>query len=221
MSKPFAWSYSKLKNFESCPKRHWHIDIAKDVKEEDSEQLLWGNMLHKAAAKRLTVGTPLPAGMDTVEWWCSRLLASPGTILAEQKLAITKDFGPCEWFAKEAWYRGIADVLKINGDVALAIDWKTGKILEDAVQLALMAACIVAHHPTVMKIRTEFVWVKEGPNVSSRDDFDRNHMAVVWRNLWPRIEQLEHAHNTTSYPAKPGRLCRKWCPVTVCPHHGE
>lgn len=217
--KAFAWSYTKLKNFESCPKRHWHVDIQKDVKEEESEQLLWGNMLHKAAAKRLTVGTTLQPGMDKLEEWCQRLLTGPGVILVEQKLAITKDFGPCEWFAKEAWYRGIADVLKIHGPVALAIDWKTGKIIEDAVQLALMAACIFAHHPDVQKIRTEFVWLKEG-GVSSREDFDRNAMATVWRNLWPRIEALEHAHNTTSYPAKPGYLCRKWCPVTSCPHHG-
>lgn len=222
MSKPFAWSYSRLKNFESCPKRHWHIDLAKDVKEEESEALKWGDMVHKSAAKRLSLGTPLPDGMASagdLEKWCSRLLTGPGTILVEQKLAITKEFGPCEWFAKEAWYRAVVDVLKINDMVGLAIDWKTGKILEDAVQLALSAQCIFAHHPTVQKIRTEFVWLKEG-GVSTREDFDRNNMATVWRGLWHRIEALENAHNTTSYPPKPGRLCRKWCPVTQCPHHG-
>jgi hypothetical protein len=219
-AKPFAWSYSKLKNFEVCPKRHWHVDIAKDAKEAESEDLRWGNLVHSSAAKRLSVGSPLPQGMDKVEEWCQRLLQGPGTILVEQKLAIAKDFAPCDWFAKEAWYRGVADVIKINGAVALAIDWKTGKILEDAVQLALMAACIFAHHPTIKRIRTEFVWLKEG-GVSSREDFDRDNMAVMWRNLWPRIESLEHAHNTLSYPAKPGRLCRRWCPVAVCPHHGE
>lgn len=217
--KPFAWSYSKLKNFESCPKRHWHVDIQKDVKEEESEQLLWGNMLHKAAANRLSAGTALQPGMEALEEWCKRILEGPGKIHVEQKFAITKEFGPCEWFAKEAWYRGIADVLVIHGEVALAIDWKTGKIIEDAVQLALMSACVFAHHPEVQKIRTEFVWLKEG-GVSSREDFDRNSIATVWRNLWPRIEALEQAYNTTTYPPKPGFLCRKWCPVTQCPHHG-
>lgn len=220
--KPFAWSYSKLKNFESCPKRHWHIDIAKDVKEEESEQLAWGNMLHKAAAKRLSMGTALPPGMagaGKLEEWCARLLSTPGVLLVEQKLAINKEFGPCDWFGKDAWYRAVVDVLKVHDVVALAIDWKTGKILEDGVQLALSAACIFAHHPTVQKIRTEFVWIKEG-GVSTREDFDRAQLPVIWRNIWHRIEALEQAHNTTSYPAKPGRLCRKWCPVTQCPHHG-
>ena len=46
----------------------------------------------------------------------------------------------------EPWYRGIADVLKIAGSVALAVDWKTGKVIDDAPQLALLAACIFAHH---------------------------------------------------------------------------
>jgi hypothetical protein len=216
--KPFAWSYSKLKNFESCPKRHWHVDVAKDVKEPESEQLLWGNQVHKALAKRCSLGSALPPGMESYEKWCSRILTGEGNIYVEQQLAITKEFGPTEWFGKDAWYRGIADVLKINGAVALAIDWKTGKLLDDPVQLALMAACIFAHHPGIQKIRTEFVWLKE--NTSSREDFDRATMAVMWRNIWHRIEQLESAHKTTSYPAKPGYLCRRWCPVTSCPHHG-
>lgn len=219
--KPFAWSYSKLKNFEVCPKRHYHVDVAKDVKEPESEQLLWGNQLHKAAAKRLTLGTPLPPGMETVEAWCQRILTGEGNILVEQQLAINKEFGKCEWFGKDAWYRSIADVLKLMGPVALALDWKTGKILEDPVQLALMAACIFAHFPEVQKIRTEFVWLASGPGVSSREDFDRSAMPAVWKGLWHRIQQLEHAHNTTSYPAKPGFMCRKWCPVKQCPHHGQ
>lgn len=217
--KPFAWSYSKLKNYEACPKRHYHVDLIKDFKEEEGEQLLWGNQVHKALAKQISVGVPLPPGMEHFRKWTDRILASPGTILVEQQLAITRDFAPCEWFGRDAWYRGVADVLKITGPVALAIDWKTGKILEDAVQLALMAACIFAHHPEVHKIRTEFVWLKDG--CSSREDFDRGSMPTMWRNIWQRIEQLEHAYQTTSYPAKPGFLCRKWCPVSSCPHHGK
>ena len=42
--KPFAWSYSRLKNFEVCPKRHFHVDIAKDFREEEGESLVWGNI---------------------------------------------------------------------------------------------------------------------------------------------------------------------------------
>lgn len=217
--KSFSWSYSKLKNFESCPKRHWHIDIAKDIKEEESDQLLYGNTLHKVLAEAISGKNPLPQPFNHLQTWVDKLQPSAGArILVEQQLAITSDFGPTEWFGRDAWYRGIADVIKVVGPVALVFDWKTGKILEDGVQLALMAACVFAHHPEVQKIRTEFIWLKE--DATTRADFSREDMVKVWAGVLPRVKTLEDAHKSTTFPAKPGSLCRKWCPVDVCPHKG-
>ena len=217
--KAFSWSYSKLKNFRSCPKKHYHVDVAKDVKEAESDELKWGNLVHKRLAERLSKGTALPVGMERYEKWCQQILAGGGNILVEQQLAIDKNFGPCKWFGDEAWYRGIADVLKIMGPVALAVDWKTGRILEDSVQLGLMAQCVFSHYPEIQRIRTEFIWLKE--DASSRADFKREDMPTLWRGLWPSIEELKHAHDTMTYPAKKGGLCRNWCPVKACPHNGE
>lgn len=217
--KPFSWSYSRLKNFETCPKRHYHIDIAKDVKEDDeSEALLWGNEVHKALAKRMADGTPLPPAMKQFEGWCGRILTGQGKILVEQKLAITKDFGATQFFGRGAWFRGVGDVIKLVGNVALIVDWKTGRILEDSVQLALMAQCVFAHYPDVLRVRSEFIWLKEDAN--TRGDFSRDDMAGLWRSLWPRIELMKTAAEQMNYPPKPGGLCRRWCPVTQCPHHG-
>jgi hypothetical protein len=219
--KAFAWSYSKLKNFESCPKRHFHVDIAKDVREEESEQLAWGNTVHGALAARLAKGEPLPLAMEGYEHWCDRILqgADGHTLLVEQKLAINADFGKTTWFGHDAWFRAVADALVIAGPVALVADWKTGKILEDSQQLALSAAVIFAHYPDVLRVRSEFIWLKEDANTTGI--YDRNKMPDMWKNIWPRIEALKHANETQSYPAKPGRLCRSWCPVKQCPHHGE
>lgn len=223
-AKPFAWSYSKLKNYETCPKRHYHVDVAKDIKEEESENLIWGNLVHKALADRISKGIALPEGMTQWEKWAVGIItggsnSGGNSILVEQQLAIDKDFDPCAWFSPKAWYRSIADVIKITGPVALAVDWKTGKIVEDSYQLALMSACIFAHHPKVQRIRTEFIWLKE--DATSRADFKRSEMPEMWRNLWPRIELLVKAHETKEYPAKPGYLCRAWCPVKACEHNGQ
>lgn len=220
VKKAFAWSYSKLKNFESCPKRHYHVDIAKDAKEEESEQLVWGNEVHAALAARLSKKTPLPMPMKSYEDWCVKIEETPGELLVEQKLAINRDFGPTSWFAKDAWFRAVGDVIKLSPTVAVALigDWKTGKIVEDSQQLALSAACVFAHYPTVQAVRSEFFWLGEDARTSAT--MKRSDMAQMWRNLWPRIEALESAHDHTNYPAKPGRLCKRWCPVTQCPHHG-
>jgi hypothetical protein len=223
IAKPFSWSYSRLKNFEVCPKRHWHIDVKKDAKEdEESEALVWGDTVHKGAAKRLSTKQPLPQGLELLEPWCQRIEHGAGTILVEQKLAIASDFGKCGYFDKgdrPTWLRVVVDALKLAGPVALAIDWKTGKILEDSVQLALTAQCVFAHYPDVQRIRTEFIWLKE--DATTRADFARSDMAELWRQVLPRVDALKLAHDTTSYPPRPGKLCRSWCPVKQCPHYGE
>lgn len=216
--KSFAWSYSKIKNYETCPKRYWHYDVSKDVKEPEGEALQYGNAIHAALAAALT-GTPLPNHFKNMQSWVDRITTREGKILTEQKLAITDEFEPCDWFAKNAWYRGIADVIKITGRVALAIDWKTGKIIEDGSQLALMAQCIFSHHPEVERIRTEFVWLKE--DATTRADFSRTDMAEVWKGILPRVSLLQNAHETMTFPPKPGGLCRKWCSVHSCPHQGQ
>ena len=217
--KSFAWSYGKLKNYETCPARYYGVDVSKNFKEEEGESLLYGNTLHKVIAKRIGDGVPLPSPFKHLEAWAEKILATPGEVLVEQQLAITKELGPTEWFGRDAWYRGIADVIKIVGPVAVVLDWKTGKIVEDSVQLALMAQCVFAHHPQVEKIRTEFIWLKE--DATTRADFAREDMVGVWAGLLPRVDQLKHAHDTMQFPAKVGNLCRKWCPVTSCPHNGK
>jgi RecB family exonuclease len=218
--KPFSWSYSKLKNYRTCPKRHYHVDVARDVKEEESEALSYGNTVHKVLAQYVEHGTILPPVLaPTLKPWGDKVRAgSHDKLLVEQKLAIRADFSGCDWFAPDAWYRGIADVIKIKGPVALVIDYKTGKVLEDGIQLALMAACVFAHHPEVQKIRTEFFWIKE--DASTRADFTRADLVAVWNTLLPEVKQLEEAHRTSTFPPTPSGLCRKWCPVSSCPHFG-
>ena len=217
--KPFAWSYSKLKNFEVCPFRHYHVDIARTYQEEESEALTWGNAVHKALAERLAKGTDLPTGMQQFEPLVEKILGDGrGQILVEQKYAINKEFGKTGWFDSDTWYRGIGDVVKITGRAGLIGDHKTGKIVEDSQQLMLMAACLFAHHPELEVVRSVFFWLKE--DAETRQDYTRASMPKHWADLWPRIEQLEQAHSTNTYPKTPNRLCRSWCPVSDCEHHG-
>ena len=222
--KSFSWSYSKIKNYETCPKKSWHLDHAKDIKEEESESLQYGNAVHKALASALSGQGALPGPFKHLQKWVDRVNGGfEGKVVVEQQMAIRQDFGPTTWFGHDAWYRGIADVIKSIGpdpdnQVALVIDWKTGKILDDGVQLALMAACVFAHHPQIKKIRTEFVWLKE--DATTRADFTRDDLPQVWASVLPRVQMLETAIKTMNFPPKPGGLCRRYCPVTSCPHNG-
>lgn len=219
--KEFAWSYTKLKNWRTCPKRYYEVDVAKTYKEsDDNEHLKYGNFVHEALANRINAEhTPLPPTIRKFDKWATKILAGQhDTILVEQQLAITESLRPTSWFGSEAWYRGVADVIKKSGPVALVIDWKTGKILEDGVQLALMAQCVFAHHPEVQHIRTEFIWLKE--DATTRADFQRNDMAELWAKLLPEVNRLKIATEKNDFPPTPNGLCRKFCVVKSCPHHG-
>ncbi len=218
--KPFSWSYSKLKNFETCRKRHYEVDIAKRVVEEESDNLTWGNDVHKAMELRIGRGAQLPMGMGHYERWAVKVAAMPGQKLVELKLAITRELGPCGYFDKDAWWRGKVDVAVVNGVVAWAGDWKTGKILDEPVQLGLTAAAMFAHNPALAAVKCNYIWLKD--NVAGNDEiYRREDMPGFWAKLLPRVQAMEHAYNTTTYPADPGRLCRNWCPVKTCPHWGQ
>jgi len=218
--KSFSWSYSKLKNYRTCPKRYYLIDIEKKYQEDNqnNEALKWGDHVHKSFAARIGKGVAFPTDLIGFEEAAQRLLAVPGTKLVEQQLAIREDLSPCEWFAKDAWFRSIADYLCINPPVALAIDYKTGKIIEDSEQLALMAECVFSHYPEIQAVRTEFWWLKD--DAATRKDYRRDNRKETWRAVLPEVMTLKNAHDTMTFPPKQSGLCRNHCIVTECPFHG-
>ena len=220
--KTFSWSYSKLKNFESCAHRHYKVDIAKEFADEIGDSLVLGNQAHEALALAISKGKELPGKFEHLQKYVddvTRVGNVDGTeTLVEQKLAFREDFSPCEFFDNKAWFRGVIDVAQVRGPVAVIRDWKYGKVLEDSVQLALFAQLVFSHHPKVQKIRTSFEWLVHDCN--TREDFSRADMADLWTTLEPRIEAMRQAYVTGEYPARKNGLCRKFCPVRSCIHYG-
>lgn len=230
--KSFSWSYSKLKNGEICMKRHYEIDIAKTWKDKDdgdpNSPLVQGQRTHDAMHKRLKNLTPLPPDIIDYEFFAKiveKKAALPGAeLLVEQKYAVTRDFGPCGYFAGNVWYRGIADALvliPVTFDVWVAwvIDWKTGRIQDEPVQLALMAQCIFSHYPKVVKVRSIYYWLKE--HAETAEEFERADMVKFWPSMLRRVSVLEEAARTMTYPPTHNPFCKKNCPVQSCPFYGK
>lgn len=219
-TRPFAWSFSRLRGYQSCAKRFYHVNVLKDFAEEESDALSWGNQVHAAIRARITKNTPLPLGMGQWENLCIDTLrrAKGGKVYTEQKLGMNREFGPSGFFDTSVWLRTVLDLLVIKNNVALIIDWKTGRKDEESVQLGLFAAVVFAHQPQVLACRSEYHWL--GGGEPTRKDFRRGGMNEFWSGVLPDVTQLEQAFNTTTFPARPSGLCRKWCPVRSCPHYG-
>lgn len=222
--KPFSWSWSRLKNYRTCPKRHYHVDIAKEFKEDESDALLWGNQVHDAMAKRIARGVALPNTMQRYEDWPARVLAMTADgieLKVENKLAMDKMFQPTSFFDASTWFRAVIDVLGLNRPKrsAFTIDWKTGGTVNpEFEQLGLSAQTIFAHYPDVDEVLALYVWF--GHDTQTTKVYRRDDMQALWANLLPEIRKMNDAHDQLNYPAQPSGLCKKYCPVTSCPHHG-
>jgi len=211
-----AWTYSQLDTFENCPRKFYHLKVARDVVEPPTIHTEWGTKVHTAFENFVLNGELLPEGMTQWQPLANKIAAIPGEKVAEKQYAIDRNFQPCDW--KGAWTRGIADLVITKGKSAAVLDYKTGK-RKPTEQLDLYAAYVFHHHPEVEKVTTGFVWLKE-----QKIDWQprtRQEMPVIWQNLLPRVKKLESAYERDSWPAKTSGLCKAWCSVTSCEFNGR
>lgn len=216
-----AWSFSSREMYNTCPKQYQEVRVLKNfVDDPNTEWRIWGNRVHKAMELALRDGTPLPEGMTMWQNIADQFRALKGTLYTEQQLAIDEAFQPCDWFSKTTWCRFIVDAMWIDGDVAKAIDWKTGKPKVGSDQLALMALGILHHHPQVQEVRTRFVWLKNG-TTSKTETFKREQMPQLWQIFLTDIKRLESSLATNTWVPKTSGLCSQWCPVVTCQFNGK
>lgn len=221
MSKPFAWSYSALNSFETCPRRH-NLTKSKQVVEPQTDALLWGNKVHKALENRLKLKSPLAETMSAYEPLVAAIehRGRGGVIEAEGKLSTDRDYNPVGYFAPTVWVRGITDFTVVKKASAFVGDWKTGRPTPASAQLALCAALTFAYKPYLEKIITSFVWLQNGTTTNAV--YTKADLPDIWNEFHPRVKRMEHAIESENYPPKPSGLCRKHCPVprSMCEHSG-
>jgi PD-(D/E)XK nuclease superfamily len=220
----FSWSWSRLKNFRACPKRHYHIEVAKDIVEPQTEALRWGDEYHKAVAAHIEHGTPLPASVEkygVLPEVFRRHKERTGRVEVELQLAMDRDFQPTGWRDWDrTWLRGIVDVLCLSPRIALALDWKTGqKIQPEFEQLGLNAALVFAKYPTIETVHTTYQWIAH--NTETFNVFQRDEMVPFWNKLLPELKRWEKDASEMTYPPRPSGLCKRHCPVTHCVYHGK
>lgn len=197
-----AWSHTSLTSFETCPKKHYHTKVVKDVKEDFGEAASWGLKVHKLLEDRAKTGAPLPDYLSNCEPIIENILAKDGELLVEEKVALDINLNPVTFFDKSAWCRGVVDIGKVNDKNAVLLDWKTGKRKPENDQMRVFAAFSFAKFPWVEKITTGFVWLKD--NKLDKNLFTRRqHMQELWGEILPRVNRLDAAYQKDSWPAKP------------------
>ena len=217
----YATSFSALNNFETCPKKFWHLRVQKDVKEAEGEALRYGKKVHKALEVYVGKGKALPMEYRHMAEYVEQFKLFPGTKHVELEMAITQEYKPTGWFDKDVWIRAKLDLVILGDRKAALIDYKTGKMKDDGfTQLKLAAAMLMIFFKQIESVNMAYLWT-EHDGVMTTQTFHRDDFVEVWNELMPRLNHFEAAHVEGSFPANPSGLCKKHCPVTKCPHNGQ
>jgi len=219
MAKPITWSYSSLALYQQCPKKYYHLKVVKDIKEPLGEAIVFGNEIHKIAEEYVGKGRPIPEKYNHIEPALKSLKDMPGEKLCENKLGLTAELEPCGFFDRNVWWRGVADIIILQGDTALTVDYKTGKSSKYAElkQLEIVSLAIFKHFPEVKKVKAGLMFL-------FADDFIKTaYLADSQEELWGSwisdVGQLKASVENDMWNPKPNFTCRGWCPVTSCDHN--
>jgi hypothetical protein len=145
----------------------------------------------------------------------------PGEKHCEMKLGVRKTdsgYEPCDFFAKDVWWRGIGDVVVVQDELAFSLDYKTSKNAKyaDLKQLDILAAALFTHFPKVKKIKSALVFVV------SNEFVHKEHSAELrdsyFATFEPELDRLATAQETGVWNTNTSPLCR-YCPVVSCEHN--
>jgi hypothetical protein len=217
--KTVTWSHSSLKDYEGCPRRYYEAKVLKKYPFTDTQATIYGKELHEAAEFYIKDDKPLPQQFAFVKDTLDALKAKPGRKLCEHKMGIRADLSPCDFFDKDVWCRGIADLLIVNDDnlTARVIDYKTGNNkYPDREQLKLMALMVFAHFPHIRRVEGALLFVVKDD--IAKASFMVGEAEEYWWDYRERVARIEQAHESGVWNPKPTPLCG-WCPCTDCEYN--
>lgn len=217
----YTWSYSSLDLFNQCPHKYYRLKVKKDVKEPTSEHLIYGLDVHKAAEDYIKEGKPIPEKFSYLEPALNKLRAYKGEHLCEYRMGLTRNLQPCKFFDKQVWWRGIADLIVLQGDSAKIVDYKTGKSAKyaDTKQLELLSLAVFKHFPKVRRVKGGLLFVVANEFV--KDEYDVTQDKIYWQRWLTNTSRLEKSFETNVWNPRPNFTCGKWCPVKDCLHNGK
>jgi hypothetical protein len=188
-----------------------------------TDAIIYGNEFHKACENYIGKNEPLPNKFLYVKEVLDNLNSRRGIKLCEKKLGVTANLEPCDFYSKDVWFRGIADLLIIDvvGNMAWVVDYKTGKSAKyaDKGQLELMALSVFAHYPDIEKVNAGLVFVVANKLV--KETYEIVDRANLWEKWTSNYATMEKAFEADVWNPRPSGLCRRHCPVTECPHNGS
>ena len=215
------WSYSRIKAFEQCPKQFYHMKIAKDYKEQYTEAMRYGTEVHGVAEDFIRDDTPIPEKFAFLKGPLEALKRRQGKKFTEMRMGLTAELETCGFQDKDVWWRGIADLVIVDGTKAWVVDYKTGRNAEyaDKGQLELMAMATFKYFPEVTKVHAGLMFVIAKKFIKARYTIDM--LTDLWDKWLASFDRMQIAYDNDTWNARPSGLCKRHCAVIECVYNGS
>lgn len=205
-----AWSYSRLRDWETCPlkAKFKHVD---KLKEPDSPAMQRGSDIHKLAEEYVKGMLPkLPKELANFKKEFMELRKSRG-VLAEEQLAFDANFKLMDletgWFDRNAWCRVKMDLRCVTEKLMRLIDHKTGKKKDEhRDQLEFYALVGFIIEPKIDVVEAE-LWYLDvaGEEKITKEKFLRKDFEKIKQRWLKRVKPMLV---DTEFHPKPNPMCR-------------
>ena len=119
---------------------------------------------------------------------------------------------------KDIWLRGQYDLMIVNGDTGIMIDYKTGGSKYPKVdQLQCMSMMAFHYMPDLKYIKASLIFVEDGYK-TCQESYNRDKMQAYVDEWKSRAIPVMQSLKTNIWEPRENPLCG-WCPVVTCPHN--
>lgn len=221
-----AGSPSRVRDWDQCPLKFRESHITKSIKFTGNAATDRGGKVHSILSSHLQAPDLSPldeealagCNIKLIRSTVDKLLSGGQPPIVEVDLAFDRKWNRIGWFDPMVWYRIKIDAYKVDGEEALCIDWKTGKVRDDFAQLRDYAVAIFTCHPGVNRVQTAYLWV-DGDHRPTGQTYTRAQFPGLRAEIEANMARIEEGVRTKEFPKKPGILC-KWCAISpkLCEH---
>jgi len=226
MLKYTPYSYSKLSTFD-CPYKFKLNYIDKIKVFTENKALEKGTRIHQIIELYNPYSKTLPLFEyklldENEQKECEQLaldfidselgqsyLLNDGAIGHEIEFGLTTKLLPCNYYNKNAMLRGKIDFFIKEGNVGTVVDWKSGKVKDQAYmsndQVILYAIWVFNTFADIDTVKADYVYVEHGER--HRFEFSRNNYNNYSQLYAQKIKKIE---SETEFNKNPTRLC-DWC----------
>lgn len=222
-----ALSFSRLSNYEQCPRQFAAKYITKTYPDDsDNPNFVHGNNIHKQLEEAVVqlrdtkkIHSKHIKCVQDCHTLINNLIKSYPYVFTEQQLAVNKDWSEIDWFSRAAYYRAILDLILIDADFknAFVIDWKSGKVRDyddsPTGQLVLAACVLFSLKPELEAIDIAYMFVEHKQTI--RRQYFRKDLAKMKA---PFDEKFGQVNSDKVFKPKTNQYCY-FCDIS--PAHCE